>query len=306
MEPDRFVFSPIVDRPKLSWPGDARVAVWVLPNIEHYEYLPVYRNARDPWPRAPHPDVLGYGDRDYGNRVGVWRMFELMDKHEIRCTVSLNFSVIEHYPEIFEAMEARRYDYLCHGIYNTRYLWNLPVDEEREVIRDCVETLRRATGRHLAGWFGPAASFTLNTPDLVAEAGIKYCSDWYHDDQPFPMKVRTGQLITVPYSMDINDAIEYRYSTEGEEFARMIIDHFDTVYAEGFESGRVMAIALHPYLYGQPHRIRHLDRALGYIKGHSDVWWATGEEIADHYIANYLPTLEAHLAEHASRPRAQE
>ena len=221
MEPDRLAYSAIGDRPKITWPGGARVAVWVLPNIEHYEYLPVHSNQRDPWPRSPHPDILGYGDKDYGNRVGVWRMFELMDKHEIRCTVSLNFSVIEHYPEIFEAMEARKYDYLCHGIYNTRYLWGLPEDEERQVIQDCVETLKRATGRQLAGWFGPAASFTLNTPDLVVEAGIKYCSDWYHDDQPCPIKVRRGKLITVPYSMDINDAIEYRYATEGEEFARL-------------------------------------------------------------------------------------
>jgi peptidoglycan/xylan/chitin deacetylase (PgdA/CDA1 family) len=300
MEPDRFVYSPIMARPRLEWPNGARLAVWVLPNVEHYEYQPVHSNRRNPWPRSPHPDVLGYGTRDYGNRVGVWRMFELMDKHDIRCTASLNFSVIEHYPEIFEAMQARRYDYLCHGLYNTRYLWGLPEDEERAVIRDCVEALKRATGRQLAGWFGPAASFTLNTPDLVAEAGIKYCTDWYHDDQPFPMKVRRGRLITLPYSMDINDAIEYRYATEGEEFARMIVDHFDTVYAEG---GRVMAIALHPYLYGQPRRIRHLDRALAYLKGHGDVWWATGEEIADHYIANCLPAVEAHLAARAGGKR---
>ena len=296
MEPDRFEYSPIVDRPQLRWPNDERVAIWVLPNVEHYEYLPQIQNVRNPWPRSPHPDILGYGVRDYGNRVGFWRMTDLMDKHNIRCSISLNFSVIEHYPEIFEAMEERNYDYLCHGIYNTRYLWNLSEDDEREVITNCVETLRKATGKQLQGWFGPAASFTVNTPDLVAELGIKYTSDWYHDDQPFPMKTRSGApLITVPYSMDINDAIEYRYHTEGEEFARMICDHFDTVYREGAESGRVMAIALHPYLYGTPHRIRFLDKALTYIKGHSDVWWATGEEIANHYIENHLPIIKKHL-----------
>jgi len=298
MEPTRFPFSPIIDRPKFTLPNNARVAVWVLPNVEHYEYQPVHQNVRNPWPRSPHPDIFGYGDKDYGNRVGFWRMTDLMDKHDIRCTVSLNFSVIEHYPEIFEAMQARNYDYLCHGIYNTRYLWNLPEDEERAVIQDCVDTLRQATGKQLAGWFGPAASFTINTPDLVAELGMKYTSDWYHDDQPFPMQTRSGKpLITVPYSMDINDAIEYRYHTEGEEFAQMIMDHFDTLYCEGAESGRVMAIALHPYLYGTPHRIRFLDKALAYIKGHSDVWWATGEEIADHYIANALPDVQTHLAQ---------
>ncbi len=301
MEPNRFPYSPIVDRPKLRWPNGERVAVWVLPNVEHYEYQPVHQNVRNPWPRSPHPDIFGYGDKDYGNRVGFWRMTDLMDKHDIRCTVSLNFAVIEHYPEIFEAMEARNYDYLCHGLYNTRYLWGLREDEEREVIRDCVETLRKATGKQLAGWFGPAASFTINTPDLIAEAGIKYTSDWYHDDQPFPMKTRKlpasgNPLISLPYSMDINDAIEYRYHTEGEEFAQMIMDQFDTLYREGAESGRVMAIALHPYLYGTPHRIRFLDKALAYIKGHSDVWWTAGEEIADHYIANCLPDVQAHLA----------
>jgi len=297
MEPTRFPYSPIVDRPRLTWPNNARIAVWVLPNVEHYEYQPVHQNVRNPWTRSPHPDVFGYGDKDYGNRVGFWRMTDLMDKHDIRCTISLNFSVIQHYPEIFEAMQARNYDYLCHGIYNTRYLWNLPEDQERAVMQDCVDTLRQATGKQLAGWFGPAASFTINTPDLVAELGMKYTSDWYHDDQPFPMQTRSGKpLITVPYSMDINDAIEYRYHTEGEEFAQMIMDHFDTLYREGEHSGRVMAIALHPYLYGTPHRIRFLDKALAYIKGHSDVWWATGEEIADHYIANALPDVQAYLA----------
>ena len=98
MEPDRFNYSPIVDRPKLSWPNGERLAVWVLPNVEHYEYLPKFQNVRDPWPRSPHPDVLGYGVRDYGNRVGFWRMTDLMDKHNIRCTISLNFSVIERLP----------------------------------------------------------------------------------------------------------------------------------------------------------------------------------------------------------------
>jgi peptidoglycan/xylan/chitin deacetylase (PgdA/CDA1 family) len=204
-------------------------------------------------------------------------------------------SVLDHYPEIFEACEARRWDYLCHGVYNTRYMWDLSEQEEREVIGDCVETYRRVTDRKLAGWFGPACSFTINSPDLVAEAGFKYCTDWYHDDQPFPMKVRKGRLITVPYSMEINDAIEYRHATEGEYFAQMIRDNFDTLYREGADSGRVMCIALHPYMMGQPHRIKHLDSALAYILSHDGVWKATGEEIADWYVDNCLPELQAHL-----------
>ncbi len=296
MEPDRVIYSPIVERPRFTWPGGCRVALWVVPNIEHYEYLPRQVRVRDPWPRSPHPDVLGYGGKDYGNRVGLWRLFEVLDRHEIRCTVSLGLGAFERYPEILEACEGRRWDCMCHGIYNTRYLWDLPEDEERAVIADCVESYRRLTGRPLAGWFSPAASHTLNTPDLVAEAGIKYYCDWFHDDQPFPMKVRSGRLITVPYSMDLNDAVLYRHADEGAEFDRMIRDHFDTVYREGAEHVRVMCIALHPYMMGQPHRVKHLDAALGYILAHEGVWVATGEEIADWYIANALPELEAHLA----------
>ena len=155
-EPDRFPYSPLPERPRLKWPDGARVALWVLPNIEHYEYQPALINVRDPWPRTPHPDVLNYGLRDYGNRVGVWRMFDCLNRHNIRATISLNFGIIEHYPDIWEAMEARQYDYLCHGLYNTRYLWDLSEDETREAIRDCVDILRKANGSQLNGWFGPA------------------------------------------------------------------------------------------------------------------------------------------------------
>ena len=299
-DPDRFAYLPITERPRLTWPNGARIAVWVCPNIEHYEFLPGPIRVRDPWPRTPHPDVLGYGLKDYGNRVGLWRMFEVMDRYSIRCTVSLNLANFEHYPEIFEACERRGWDYMCHGIYNTQYLWDYPEHEERAFVQDCVETFRRLTGRRLAGWFSPAASNTLNTPDLVAEAGIKYFCDFYHDDQPTPLRVRGGRtLISVPYTMDLNDAVFYRYETEGAEFARMIRDHFETVWREGAEQPRVMCVALHPYIVGQPHRIRHLERALAEILSRDGVWPATGIEIAEWYAANGLAEYRAHLGAEA-------
>lgn len=291
MEPDRFPYSPLPTRPKLDWPGGARLALWILPNIEHYEYRPAHVNVRNPWPRMPAPDVHGYGTRDYGNRVGLWRMLDVLDRHAVRATVSLNFGVIEHYPEILAAMEARGYDYLCHGLYNTRYLWNMPEDDERAIIHDSIETLKRHTGKMLPGWFGPAVSTTLRTPDLVAEAGIRYIADYYHDDQPTPIRTAHGPLLCVPYSMDLNDAITYRWHHEGPEFARMIRDAFDVLYAEGAESGRVMAICLHPYIYGQPHRAKYLDEALAYCLGHDGVWQATGAEIADWCHAHWLPKI---------------
>lgn len=286
MIPDRVPYSPIVTRQPLKWPGGARVAVWVVPNVEHYEYLPSPIGIRDPWPRMPHPDVLGYASRDYGNRVGFWRMLAVLDALGIRCTVSLNLANWEHYPEIMEAMTAREWDVLCHGIYNTQYSWGLSEEQERVLIADCVDTYRRLTGKHLAGWFSPAATFTHTTPDLVAEAGIKYYCDWYHDDQPTPIRVRSGRLITIPYQMDINDAMVWRHHMEAEQFAQMIVDHFDTLWREGAEHGRVVCVALHPYIMGQPHRIRALERALRHIVEHEGVWLATGEQIADWYLAH--------------------
>ncbi len=296
---DRVPYSPIVTRPDFVWPGGARVALWVVPNVEHYEYLPD-AGPRNPWPRTPHPDVLGYGLRDYGNRVGLWRLFEVMDRHNIRCTTSLNLAVFDHYPQILQACEARGWDVMAHGMYNTRFHWNLDENAERAEIKACVDAYRCHTGRQLAGWFSPAATFTMNTPDLVAEAGIKYYCDWFHDDQPFPIKVRAGKLITLPYQMDINDAMTWRHHIEAEDFARMITDHFDCIHREAEQRPMVMCVALHPYLMGQPHRIRHLDRALGHILSHNKVWVATGEEIADWYIANALPNVESHLAEHGA------
>lgn len=293
---ERVQYSGILDRPAIALPGGARVAVWVVPNIEHYEYVPREMNVRDPWPRTPHPDVLGYGLRDYGNRVGLWRMLEVFDRYDIRCTTSLSMSVYQRYPDILEACESRGWDTLCHGLYNTRYHWGLSESVEREYIGECVDIFRELTGRQLAGWFSPATSHTLNTPDLVAEAGIRYYTDWFHDDQPFPMQVRDGQLITLPYSVDLNDFALERGGVEAPEFAQMIRDYFDVVYAEGDVQPRVMAIALHPFIMGQPHRIKYLDEALSYILGHDKVWQATGAEIADWYLANAAPTMAAHLS----------
>jgi allantoinase len=282
----RVDYSAIVDRPVLRWPGDAKLALWVVPNIEHYEYLPRTGQPRNPWPRSPHPDVLGYGSRDYGNRVGMWRLFDVLDRHGLRATTSCNLAAFEHYPDLLEACLQRDWDFMCHGIYNTRYHWNLPEEEERAEISDCVDTFRRMTGRQLAGWLSPALSNTLNTPDLLAEAGIKYYCDWVHDDQPVRMRVRQGEMMTIPYTIDLNDAPLQLQGHEADEFERMIRDAFDVLYAEGAHSGRVMCIAVHPYISGQPHWVRHLDRALAYICSHEGVWKATGEEIADAYRAD--------------------
>ena len=275
---ERLAYAAAPQRDPIVWPDGARLALWIAPNIEHYEYLPQQVRVRDPWPRVPHPDTLGYGLRDYGNRVGVWRLMELFDRFQLRCTVSLSMAVLEMYPAITEAMLSRHWELMAHGLYNTRYHWNYSQDEESAAIAECQAIHYRVTGKALRGWFSPAASNTLATPDLVAEAGISYLCDLYHDDQPTEVRVRRGELFSMPYSMEINDSIAWRRGMEAQAFAQKIRDEFDTLYAEG---SRVMNIAVHPFIMGQPHRIGALGEALEYILGHSGVWCATGAEIID-------------------------
>tara|TARA_B100001765_G_C19437199_1_gene308349 strand:- start:2 stop:913 length:912 start_codon:yes stop_codon:yes gene_type:complete len=297
LPPDRVDYSPIIDRPIIKWPNGARVALWVSPNVEHYEYMPNDDAARTPWPRTPFPDVQQYSYRDYGNRVGFWRMLETLDKYNIRSCVSLNVAVLEHFPEIRDAMVERNYDYMSHGIYNTRYLYTYTEEQEREFYRDTIETLKLHTGKQLKGMLGPAISGTERTPDLMAEAGLIYHTDWMHDDQPVPIKVKSGKLISVPYSIELNDSSLLRDNHyEGDYFARICKAQFDQLYKEGAKSGRVMCIALHPFLIGQPHRIKYLDEILSHIMSHDGVWQTTADEIADYYIENYYDDAVAHAA----------
>ena len=297
LPPDRVDYSPIIDRPIIKWPNDARVALWISPNVEHYEYIPDDDSARTPWPRTPFPDVQQYSYRDYGNRVGFWRMLESLDRYNIRCCVSLNMAVLEHFPEIRDAMVQRDYDYMSHGIYNTRYLYTYTEEQEREFYRDTIDTLKLHTGKQLKGMLGPAISGTERTPDLMAEAGLIYHTDWMHDDQPVPIKVKSGKLVSVPYSIELNDSSLLRDNHyEGDYFARICKAQFDQLYKEGAESGRVMCIALHPFLIGQPHRIKYLDDILSHIMSHDGVWQTTADDIADYYIENYYDDAVAHAA----------
>ena len=297
LPPDRVDYSPIIDRPIIKWPNDARVALWISPNVEHYEYMPDDDSARTPWPRTPFPDVQQYSYRDYGNRVGFWRMLESLDKYNIRCCVSLNMAVLEHFPEIGQAMVQRDYDYMSHGIYNTRYLYTYTEDQEREFYRDTIDTLKLHTGKQLKGMLGPAISGTERTPDLMAEAGLIYHTDWMHDDQPIPIKVKSGKLVSVPYSIELNDSSLLRDNHyEGDYFARICKAQFDQLYKEGAESGRVMCIALHPFLIGQPHRIKYLDDILSHIMSHDGVWQTTADDIADYYNENYYDDAVTHAA----------
>ena len=283
MENPRYDYSPIIDRPPLRWPDGARVALWVIPNVEYFEFdLPatLFR----PPPREM-PDVINYSWRDYGSRVGIWRMMETLDRFGIRATVALNSLVCRYYPRIIEEMLKRDWELMGHGNTNSRGIVGLSEDAERQGIESTIREIREFTGQTPRGWLGPGLGETYNTPDLLAEAGIQYVCDWVADDQPFPMKVRRGSLLAMPYTLELNDIpLFIGQNRTGQQYFETIRDQFDVLYREGEENGRVMAISLHPFLIGVPHRARYLEKTLDYICRHSGVWLATGGEIADWYL----------------------
>ena len=274
MQPaDPFPFFPyraIVDRPPIVWPDGARVAVWVIPNIEHFHI--------EAGPEAP--DIRNHSRRDYGNRVGVWRLMEVLAKHGIRGTVALNAEVGKYYPRIMEEAARLKWELMGHGLTNSARLSGLARDEEAAVIAEARAVIER-WGQKMRGWLGPGLTETWNTLNLLRDAGVDYVCDFVNDDLPYRMN---NGIYSIPYSIELNDMPLFNMpSIAVDEFRRRICDTFDVLYQEGEHGGRVMAIALHPFLIGVPHRIGALDAALAYIASHGKVWFATGSEIIDAY-----------------------
>jgi allantoinase len=287
-ELDRYAYSAIIDRPPLKLPGNARIAVFVVPNVEYLEWLPPANPLRSPY-AGPAPQLGAYQARDYGNRVALWRLFELFDDLGIKTTASVNAAVFEHFPLIAEEMAKRDWDYQSHGLYNTRFAFGMDVAMERDMIGAVIDIVRKATGKTISGWLGPALTTTARTPDLLAEAGVKYWADMFHDDEPTEVKVSSGKLITLPYSFEVNSGVALGGQAQtAQSFGRMITDQFDMLYEEGATAPKVMAICLHPFAVTAPSRLKYLRQALEYILGHSGVWQATAGDIADWYYANYF------------------
>ncbi|PYR64578.1 MAG: polysaccharide deacetylase [Acidobacteria bacterium] len=281
---DRYDDSFIFERKAFRWPGNATLAIWIAPNVEVWRYDSPGGQAISPNERSVVPDVVNYAWREYGMRVGLWRLADVLDAAGVRATVALNSAVIEAHPKAVDEMKRRRWEFMGHGITNTENLAGLPLEKERALIQAALKTIEQATGSRPRGWLGPGLTETYNTLDLLAEEGVIYCSDWNSDDQPYPMKVRMGVMFSIPYCMEINDIpLFIRKGYTGEQYLQSLVDQFDTLYADSAKQPRVLGIPLHPMITGQPLRSRYLDKALAHMKSRERVWFATGSEIIDAY-----------------------
>ena len=284
----RFDYLPITRRPRYRWPGGAGLAVYLGFNIEHFAFGEGMGAAIGP--ASPQPDVLNHSWREYGNRVGAWRCLELFDQLGLPSAALINTALYSHCPELVAACVARGDELVGHGHSNAERQGVLTEADERDLLLHCRALMQQHSGQAPAGWLSPWISESLHTPDLLAETGYGYTLNWCHDDQPLPMRTRGGQpLWAVPYPQELNDIpMVIARQMDGKDFAQLIIDNL----AEMLDQTRapdapalVMGIALHPYIVGQPYRLRHLRRALQAVAAARDagqVWMATPGAICRH------------------------
>lgn len=285
----RYAHSNIVDRPDFDWPNGARLAVYLGINLECFSFGAGLGAQLCP---GGTPDILNHGWRDYGNRVGVWRMLNLFDALQLPCTVLANSLMYQNAPGVVDAFRKRGDDIIAHGRTNAERQDVLGESDERTLITDATQTLSEHEGRHPKGWLGPWIAESLVTPDLLHEAGYEYVLDWSHDDQPIWMNTRSGPLLSVPYPQELNDIPQIvGRKIESPAFRDMITDTFDVMLTESIRYPMVMGIALHPYIMGYPHRLKSLEQALQHIVNRADerVWITTASAINDQYRGMFAP-----------------
>ena len=284
MQPsERAAFSAIVDRPKLKLPGGNKIVIWTIVNLEVWDIArPMARQVLSP-PTGQMllPDVPNWTWHEYGMRIGVWRFFDLYKRLGIRPTLSINARVCEDYERV--AAQARDADWEFMGhVYDQQPIHKL--DDQRATIHKSMDILEKFTGKRPVGWLGPGLTQTLETPDLLAEAGVKYIGDWVYDDEPTEIKTTHGPLVTLPYAVELNDIPTMMLQHhESPYWLTRCKDTFDRLYMEGAERAKIMAIAIHPYISGQPHRIRYLEEVYDYVNRFEGVVHWSGAEILDWY-----------------------
>jgi len=286
---ERYEWSMLTDRPKVSWPRGKRLAVWVNLSLQFYPLN--QRGVPFKVPNGmtmPYPDLRHFSLRDYGNRVGVFRVLEAFERYSIRPTLAINAQLAQDNPYLLNRLAGLDGEFICHG-------WNMDhlhyggqdLEEETAVVQRSVETLRELTGRPVRGWLSPAKSQSWNTPELLAKNGIEYCCDWVNDDMPYAFQTANGPLTMMPLSSEIEDQFVIGQNLHSEDsWVQQVKDAFDYLLAESAEQGgRMLALNIHPWLMGQPHRIACLEEVLAYISGHDAVWQAPAGEILDHFKA---------------------
>jgi len=278
---DRVPYSAIADRPALKLPGGARMAVWTIVNVEDWGIeRPMPRTVLPPPMGQPLlPDLPNWAWHEYGMRVGFWRLYDCMREFRITPTLAINGIVCETYPRVAQAAKDAGWEFMGHGwIQQPMH----KTEDQPAAIRRTVEAIRAFTGKPPRGWESPGLTETAETIDHLAAAGIDYVANWVLDDQPVYVKTATRPVVSVPYTLELNDiAMMVIQSHPAEELLRRGRDQFDRLYAESAESMRVMAIAIHPYVTGVPHRIRYLHELYRHILGKPGVVHWTGGEIAD-------------------------
>ncbi len=289
MDHERYAWSMLPRRSKVSWPGGARVALLVVPALEWFPLDMKGKPFKPPGAMVtPYPDLRHYTLRDYGNRVGIYRVMKALDRFGIRASVAVNAAVAARHPGLIASCAERGWEVMANGLdMDHLHYGGLAPAEEQRLVDETLSVLRRVSGQVIRGWLSPARSESFATLDLIRAAGIDYVCDWVNDDMPYAMQTASGTLYAMPVPNDIDDhtiLIQSRHSED--EYARQLCDQFDLLHAEASsQGGRILALSLHPWVIGQPHRIGALERALAHVMSRGAVWSATASEILDAFTA---------------------
>lgn len=280
---DRLPYQAIVDRPKLKLPDGKRIAVWVILNVEEWGIeRPMPRTVLPPPMGQPLlPDVPNWSWHEYGMRSGFWRQHQALTSRNIPTTMAINGNVCNSYPRVASAGLDAGWEFMGHGFLQGPMH---KLEDQRGAIHLAMDTIERFTGTRPTSWESPGLTETSETLDLLRESGVKYVADWVLDDLPQEVETPHGMITTIPYTVEMNDITVYALQQhQSDEFLRRGRDQFDRLYAESADNARVMAISIHPYVTGVPHRIRYLEELLDYVGGHEGVSWMTASEIGDWY-----------------------
>jgi allantoinase len=285
MQPtERISYSPISERPPLKLPDGKRMAVWVIVNVEEWDInMPMPRTVlTPPAGGSPSPDIPNWAWHEYGNRVGFWRLLKTFDEFKLPAALAINGSAIAGYPAIVKAAKERNWEFMGHG-FTQRNMQK--VENEREDIRKTADVIEKATGKRPRGWLGPGLTETWETPDLLKQEGYDYVADWVLDDQPVWLKTKTTPIVNIPYTQECNDvAMMLIQHHKASEYQDRALDQFEQIYEDAADSARVMALVIHPYIMGAPHRAKYFRRIFEVIRQKPDVAFMTGEQILEWYL----------------------